>query len=190
MLEKFGRTPSLRKTCGRDERPLDEKSTYHAGRSARKMNAIVIALSGRVLSGNACSCDLSLYSAWARRTTAMPFVVWWALFCVPLIFVIVSWVALFAHWSSEGQRILKSLAILFPTAATLLACGALLYVQLGGKVGFGGGIEVYFVGLLLALTGTVLGFVVTARFRRWFSALALGASMWMSFLFFLMASTD
>src|SRR5260370_30154317 len=119
----------------------------------------------------------------------MPFAVWWGFFGVPLVVVVVSWVALFARWSSEGQRILKALAILFPTAATLVACGALVYVQLGGRVGFGGGIEVYFVGLLLALTGTVLGFVVTVRCRRWFSALALGASTCMSFLFFLMAST-
>jgi hypothetical protein len=120
----------------------------------------------------------------------MSFAVWWALFGIPLTVVVVSWVALFAHWSSEGQRILKALAILFPTAATLVACGALAYVQMGGKVGFGGGIEVYFFGLLLALAGTALGFIVTVRFRRWFSALALGASTWMSFLFFLMASTD
>jgi hypothetical protein len=92
-------------------------------------------------------------------------------------------------WSVENQRILMASAILFPTAATLLACGVLADIQLGGTIGSREyGVEGY--GLLLAGSGVALGFVVTLGFRRWFTALALGVSAWMFLLFSFLALRD
>ncbi|MGB0010072.1 MAG: hypothetical protein WBQ03_00610 [Candidatus Sulfotelmatobacter sp.] len=118
----------------------------------------------------------------------MSFTVWWILFGVPLIAVVAAWVGLSSKWKTNPQTLLMALGVLFPTASTSLACCALAYVQLGGKVG----VHDYRVeawGLLTALSGAGMGLVVTLLFRRWFSALALAVSIWMSALFFLMAST-
>ena len=118
----------------------------------------------------------------------MSFVVWWVLFGMPLIAVVTAWLGLFASWTAEPQSFLMASGIAFPTASTLLACGALAYVQLGGRFGFRDyRIEAW--GLLLALVGVAMGLAVALLFQRWFSALAMGASVWMSALFFLMAST-
>jgi hypothetical protein len=118
----------------------------------------------------------------------MSFAVWWILFSTPLIAVDAAWLGLFANWRTGPQTFLMASGIVFPTASTLLACGALAYVQLGGRFGFRD-FRVESWGLLLALVGAATGLAVTLLFRRWFSALALGVSLWMSALFFLMAST-
>jgi hypothetical protein len=118
----------------------------------------------------------------------MPFAVSWILFGVPLIAVVVSWAGLCAAWRTEGHRISKASALILPTAAALLACGALAYVGLGKKIApFDYRVE--FVGFLLSLSGTVVGLIVALRFPRWFSALASGTSLWMLIVFFLAAST-
>jgi len=118
----------------------------------------------------------------------MSFTVWWILFGTPLIAVATAWRGFLANWRTEPQTVLLASGIVFPTASTLLACGALAYVQLGGRFGFFDyRVEAW--GLLLALVGAATGLAVTLLFRRWFSALALAVSVWMSALFFLMAST-
>ncbi len=118
----------------------------------------------------------------------MSFAVWWIFFGVPLIAVIAAWLGLFSNWRAEPQTFLMVSGIAFPMASTLLACGALLYVQFGGTVG-SRDYRVEMWGLLLALAGAAMGLAVTLLFRPWFSALALAVSVWMSALFFLMAST-
>jgi len=118
----------------------------------------------------------------------MSFAVWWILFGMPLIAVVAAWLGLFANWRTEAQTFLMASGIVFPTVSTLLACGALMYVQFGGTVGSRDyRIEAW--GLLLALAGGAMGLTVSLLFRRWFSILALGVSVWMSALFFLMAAT-
>ncbi|MGA8503464.1 MAG: hypothetical protein WB683_18065 [Candidatus Sulfotelmatobacter sp.] len=118
----------------------------------------------------------------------MPFALSWILFGMPLIALIVSWVGLCAAWPTEGHRISKVSALILPTAAALLACGALAYVRSGGKIApFDYRVE--FVGLLFSLSGTVIGLIAALRFPRWFSTLASGTSLWMLVLFFLAAST-
>jgi hypothetical protein len=118
----------------------------------------------------------------------MSFAVWWILFGVPLIAVVAAWLGLFANWRTEPQTFLMASGIVFPTASALLACGALAYVQLGGRFGFRDyRVEAW--GLLLALVGGAMGLATTLLFRRWFSVLALGVSVWMSALFLLMASS-
>ena len=66
----------------------------------------------------------------------MSFAVWWILFRTPLIAVVAAWLGLFANWRTEPQTFLMASGIVFPTASTLLACSALGYVQLGGKIRF------------------------------------------------------
>jgi hypothetical protein len=118
----------------------------------------------------------------------MPFAVSWILFGMPLIAVVVSWVGPCAAWSTEGHRISKVSALILPITAVLLACGTLAYMQSGGKIGpFDYRVE--FVGLLLSLSGTVVGLIVAFRSQRWFSVLASGTSLWILVLFFLAAST-
>jgi hypothetical protein len=85
------------------------------------------------------------------------------LFGVPLATAVFAGAGLYQHWSTEHHRFTKVSAILLATAATLL-------------------------GLLLSFLGTILG-LVTLRFPRWFSSLALGVSAWMLVLFFLAGST-
>ena len=60
--------------------------------------------------------------------------VWWALFGLPLFVMAVAWVGLSSEWSVEVNRTLMTIAMFFPTAATLIGCCALAYVQLGGRV--------------------------------------------------------
>jgi hypothetical protein len=98
-----------------------------------------------------------------------------------------AWAGLCKHWSDEHHRFTKVLAIVLATAAPLLACGALAYVQFVRPLpAFDYRVEAW--GGLLSLLGTILG-LVTLRFPRWFSSLALGVSAWMLVLFFLAAST-
>jgi hypothetical protein len=118
----------------------------------------------------------------------MSFVIWWALFGVPLFIVAVAWVGVFSGWTADAKRILMSVAMFFPTASTLIGCGALVYVQLGGRVRSGNELVVYGFGFIFALIGAALGFVVAVMFRRWFSALGLAVSAWMLFWFGLMMS--
>jgi len=133
--------------------------------------------------------SLCAYTGRVRTALAMSsFAVWWILFGMPLIAVVTAWRGLFANWRTEPQTFLTASGIVFPTASTLLACSALAYVQLGGRFG-SRDYRVEAWGLLLALVGAATGLAVTLLFRRWFSALALGVSVWMSALFFLMAST-
>jgi len=118
----------------------------------------------------------------------MPSAVSWALFGVPLIAVIVSWIGLCTAWHTEDHKFSRVSGLILSTAAALLACGALAYVQSGGKIApFDYRVE--FVGLLLSLAATVVGLIAAFRFPRWFSALASGASLCMLILFFLAAST-
>jgi len=114
--------------------------------------------------------------------------VWWALLGVPLFIMAVAWFGLSARWSTEANRILLTVAMFFPTTASLIGCCALAYVQLGGKVHSGNDLVVYGFGFIFALMGAVLGFVAALKFRRWFSALGLGVSAWLLFWFGLMMS--
>jgi hypothetical protein len=111
----------------------------------------------------------------------------WVLFVVPLLTMVVAWIGLLSGWRTEYNRIRiwNTVAMSFPTLATLIACGVLAYVQWGGRVD---ALRVYGEGLLISLLGVVLCFVVSLEFRRWFSALALVVSTWMLLLFGLMAS--
>ena len=118
----------------------------------------------------------------------MSFAVWWILFGIALIGEGAAWLGLWTNWRTDRQTLLITSGIVFPTASTLIACGALAYVQLGGTVA-SRNYRIEVSGLFLALLGTALGLAVTLRFRRWFSALALAVSVWMSAIFFLMAST-
>jgi hypothetical protein len=113
---------------------------------------------------------------------------WWALFGVPLFMMAVAWVGLSSRWSAEVNRILMTIAMFFPTAAALIGCSALAFVQLGGRVRNGKELVVYGFGFIFALVGAALGFVVALKFRRWFSAVGLGVSAWMLFWFGLMMS--
>jgi uncharacterized membrane protein YidH (DUF202 family) len=60
----------------------------------------------------------------------MRFAIAWILFGMPLAAVVFSWIGLCAHWNTEHHRFTRVSGILLPTAAALLACGALAYVQL------------------------------------------------------------
>jgi hypothetical protein len=111
----------------------------------------------------------------------------WILFIVPLAAVVFAWIGLGRNWSAEHHRYAKVSAILLATATSLLACGALGYVQFIRPLpAFDYRVE--FWGLVLSFSGTIVG-LVTLRFPRWFSSLALGISSWMLVLFFLAAST-
>jgi hypothetical protein len=102
--------------------------------------------------------------------------------------MVVSWVDIFRHWDADGQRILRALAAVFPTAAALVGCGALLYVEGRGSVGRGAALSVYGDGLFLALIGTTLGIVAMVNAKRWSSILGLCTSTWLLAIFGLMAS--
>jgi uncharacterized membrane protein YidH (DUF202 family) len=117
----------------------------------------------------------------------MRFAIAWILFGMPLAAVVFSWIGLCAHWNTEHHRFTRVSGILLPTAAALLACGALAYVQLVRPIA-SRDYRVEGWGLVLSFLGSILGFA-TLRFPRWFSSLALGASAWMFVLFFLAAST-
>lgn len=94
---------------------------------------------------------------------------WWALFGVPLFMMAVAWVGLSFRWSAEVNRILMTIAMFFPTAATLIGCTALAYAELGGRVLSGKELVVYGLGFTFALVGAAFGFIVALKFRRWFS---------------------
>jgi hypothetical protein len=111
----------------------------------------------------------------------------WVLFGLPLGAAIFAGMGLCRCWSEERHRITKVSAILLAISATLLACGATAYVQLVRPLpAFDYSVEE--LGLLLSFLGTVFG-LITLRFPRWFSSLALGVSAWMFVLFFLLGST-
>jgi hypothetical protein len=117
----------------------------------------------------------------------MRFAIVWILYVVPLSAALVAWIGLRKHWSAENHRFSKVSAISFATAAPLLACSALAYVQFVKPFpAFDYRVEAW--GLLVSFIGTILG-LVTLRFHCWFSSLALGVSAWMLVLFFLMGST-
>jgi hypothetical protein len=108
---------------------------------------------------------------------------WWTLFGAPLLVMAVAWAGLSFRWRAEVNRILVTVAMSFPTAAALIGCSSLAYVQLGGRVRNGKELVVYGFGFVFALVGAALGFVVALKFRRWFSAVGLGVSAWMLFWF-------
>jgi hypothetical protein len=117
----------------------------------------------------------------------MKLAIGWLLFGVPLAAAVISGIGLYRNWSNEHQRLTKVLAIVMATSAALLGFGATAYVQLVRPLpAFDYGVEE--TGLVLSLVGTLLG-VVTLRFPRWFSSLALGVSTWMLVWFFLLGST-
>ncbi|HTS35351.1 MAG TPA: hypothetical protein VMH04_06750 [Candidatus Solibacter sp.] len=118
----------------------------------------------------------------------MSFAVWWAVLGAPLIIVAIAWVGLLSRWSAEADRILIALAMVFPTASATVGCGALIFVEMGGRVHNGNELVVYGNGFILALIGIALGFAVALKFKRWLSALGLGVSAWMLFWFGLMMS--
>jgi hypothetical protein len=97
----------------------------------------------------------------------------WALFGVPLLSMLIAWIGIVSNWrtvSGRAVRLLVSIAMIFPTAAGLLACGGLAYVEGGAKVhdaiGFYG--DIFF----LSLAGFLLGAAVT---------IALNASLVLSY---------
>ena len=107
----------------------------------------------------------------------------WTLFGVPLFMMAVAWVGLSSRWGTEPNRVLMTIAMFFPTVAALIGCSSLAYVQLAGRVHNGEELVVYGFGLLFALVGVALGFVVALKFRRWLSAVGLAVSGWMLFWF-------
>lgn len=117
----------------------------------------------------------------------MSFAIGWALFGVPLLTMVVAWIGLLSAWRTEINRIRIwiTVAMSFPTLATLIACSGLAFVQWGGRVDT---LKLYGEGLLVSLLGVILCFIVSHEFRRWFSALALLVSTWMLLLFGLMAA--
>jgi hypothetical protein len=111
----------------------------------------------------------------------------WILFIVPLAAAVFAWIGLRMNWSAEHHRFVKMSAILLASITPLMACGALGYAQFVRPLpAFDYRVE--FWGLMLSFLGTIVG-LVTLRFPRWFSSLALGISSWMLVLFFLAAST-
>ena len=117
----------------------------------------------------------------------MGFAAFWFLYGVPLALAGFAWLGLRSNWNTEQRRGTRVSAILLATAAPVLACGALAYVQFIRPIAaFDYRVESW--GVLLSLCGTVLG-LVTLRSPRWFSSLALGISAWMFVLFLLAAST-
>lgn len=113
----------------------------------------------------------------------MRFAVAWIFLIVPLAAAVFAWIGLCEHWSAERHRFTKVSAIVLATAAALLACSALAYVQFVRPLPtLDYRVEAW--GFLLSLLGTILGFVAL-RSPRWFSSLALAVSAWMLVLFFL-----
>jgi hypothetical protein len=100
--------------------------------------------------------------------------VWWALFGVPLFVMAVAWVGLSSGWSEEVNRTLMTIAMFFPTAATLIGCCALAYVQLGGRVHSGNELVVYGCGFIFDFDRCRFGL----RRRTEVSALVLCAGPW------------
>ncbi len=117
----------------------------------------------------------------------MGFAISWVLFTAPLAASILAWVGLVTHWNTERRHTPIVLVLSFSTAAALLACAALAYVQFVRSIP-SRDYRVEAWGLLLSLTGTILG-LVTIRTPRWFSTLALATSAWLLLLFFLAAAT-
>jgi hypothetical protein len=96
-------------------------------------------------------------------------------------------IGLCRNWNTVHHRFTQVSAIVLATLATVLACGATAYVQLVRPLrAFDYSVEAS--GMMLSLLGTVLG-LVTLRFPRWFSSLALGVSAWMLVWFFLLGFT-
>ena len=112
----------------------------------------------------------------------MKLAVGWLLFGVPLIAAVVAAIGLYRDWRNEYHRLMKVLAIVVAISSALLGFGATAYVQLVRPLpAFDFRLEE--TGLLLSLAGTVFG-LITLRFPRWFSSLALGVSSWMFVCFF------
>ena len=119
----------------------------------------------------------------------MSFETWWVLFGIPVFTMLIAWIGFVSKWRTveyREMRLLVSIAMAFPTAAALLACGGLAYVRRGGIVqdalGFYGN------GFLVSLAGVLSGVGVAIALRRWFSLAALAVSTWMLLLFGIMAS--
>ncbi|MFI5089072.1 MAG: hypothetical protein ACHP7P_03320 [Terriglobales bacterium] len=109
---------------------------------------------------------------------------WCVLSSVPLAAVTLAWIGLYRHWSSEPDRLVKTIAMLMTTVAVLIGFGEAAYVRFVRDLTWeqGGGVWGY--GLLFSLLGFI-SCLVTLRVPRWFSVLALSASAWMLTLFFL-----
>ena len=119
----------------------------------------------------------------------LSFETWWVLFGIPVFTMLIAWIGFVSKWRTVQYwqvRLLVSIVMAFPTAAALLACGGLAYVQGGGIVhdvlGFYGD------GFLVSLVGVLSGVGVAIALRRWFSLAALAVSTWMLLLFGIMAS--
>jgi hypothetical protein len=111
----------------------------------------------------------------------MPIIVSWILFSVPLVAVVLAWVGLHSNWNAEQHRFSKVLANVPATAAPLLACAALWYVQFVRPIpAFDHTVERW--GLMISFFGIVSGFIA-CRFATWFSKLSLGVSAWMFVLY-------
>jgi len=113
----------------------------------------------------------------------MSFGTWWVSFGVPLLAMLIAWIGLVSRWRTVKYlaiRLLVSIAMAFPTAAALLACGGLAYVQRGGIVHD----ELRFLGAVffVSFAGVLLGAAVVITSRRWFSLAALAVSAWMLLL--------
>jgi hypothetical protein len=117
----------------------------------------------------------------------MKFAIAWILFGVPLATAIFATLGLRWKWSTEHHRYIKMLAVLFAVSASLLACVATAYVQFVRSLP-ASNYSVEELGLLVSLVGTIMG-LITLKFPRWFSSLALGVSAWMLVWFFLLGST-
>ena len=117
----------------------------------------------------------------------MSFETWWVLFGVPLLTMLIAWIGLVSRWRTvkyPAMRLLVSIAMIFPTADGLLACGGLAYVQRGGIVH--DTLRFYGDGFFVSLAGVLLGVGVAIALRRWFSLAALAVSTWMFLVFAIM----
>ena len=116
----------------------------------------------------------------------MKFAIAWVMFGTPLGLAILAAIGLHRNWGTEHHRLSRLSAIALSILAALWACCATAYVQLVRPLpAFDFRVEA--LGLLLSFVGTILG-LITLRFPRWFSSLALGVSAWMTVWFFMLGS--
>lgn len=113
--------------------------------------------------------------------------VWWLVFLLPAAGLLLSWHKLVRRSSEKDRSIAGLICLTFTSAATALALWAFAEVQLVGPFA-PLDYTVEQLGLLFSFAGLIAGLVIR-RPRPTYTPLALSVSIWMTILFFLMAST-